>query len=90
MDKKIEFLKEENSKIEKELTELRKNVQYHKDNVDEINKKLEDIDSRVDFVTETKKKLADLEDRSPQSNLRFDRFQEETNETWEGKDSIIL
>ena len=50
------------------------------------------IDSRVeeikldeiteDFVTKTKKKLADLEDRSLRKNLRFDGFQEETNETW--------
>ena len=69
LDKKIYILKEENSKIKKELTELRENVQYHSDNVDEVNKKLEKIDNRVeevkldeiteDFVTKTKKKLAD-------------------------------
>ena len=66
---------------------------------DEVNKKLEDIDKRVeeikldeiteDFVTKTKKKLADLEDRSRRNNLRFDGFQEETNETWEESESII-
>ena len=64
-----------------------------------LTKKLEDIDSRVeemkldevteDFVTKTKKKLSDLEDRSRQNNLRFDGFQEETNETREESDSII-
>ena len=99
LDKKIVILKEENSKIKKGLTDLRESVQYHSDNVDEINKKLEDIDSRVeeikldeiteDFVAKTKKKLADLEDRSSRNNLRFDGFQEETNETWEESESII-
>ena len=64
-----------------------------------LTKELEDIDSRVeemkldevteDFVTKTKKKLSDLEDRSRQNNLRFDGFQEETNETWEESESII-
>ena len=48
---------------------MRENVQYHSDNVDEVNKKLEKIDNRVeeikldeiteDFVTKTKKILAD-------------------------------
>ena len=78
LDKKKDILKEENSKIKKELTDLWESVQYHSDNVDEVNKKLEDIDSRVeeikadeiteDFVTKTKKKLADLEDRSRRNN----------------------
>ena len=64
-----------------------------------LTKKLEDIASRVeemkldevteDFVTKTKKKLSDLEDRSRQNNLRFDGFQEETNETREESESII-
>ena len=67
--------------------------------VDEVHKKLEDIDKRVEeikrdeitenFVTKTKKQLADLEDRSRRNNLRFDGFQEETNETWEESESII-
>ena len=67
--------------------------------VDEVSKKLEDIDKRVEeikrdeitenFVTKTKKQLADLEDRSRRNNLRFDGFQEETNETWEESESII-
>ena len=66
---------------------------------DEVNKKLEDIDKRVeeikldeiteDFVTKTKKKLADLEDRSRRNNLRFNGFQEEANEKWEESESII-
>ena len=70
MNKKTDILKEENSKIKKELTDLIESVQYHSDNVDEVNKKLEDIDSIVeeikldeiteDFVTKIKKKLADL------------------------------
>ena len=99
LDKKIDILKEENSKIKKELTDLTESVQYHSDNVDEVTKKLKDIDSRVeeikldeiteDFVTKTKKKLADLEDHSRRNNLRFDGFQEETNETWEESESII-
>ena len=99
LDKKIHILKEENSKINKELTDLRKSVQYHSDNVDEVKKKLEDIDSRVeeikldeiteDFVAKTKKKLDDLEDRSSRNNLRFDGFQEDTNEMWEESESII-
>ena len=67
--KKIDILKEENWKIKRELTDLKENVQYNSDNIYEI-KKLEDIDSRIekikldkiteDFVTKTKKKLADL------------------------------
>ena len=99
LDKKIDILKEENSKIKKELTDLRESVQYHSDNVDEVNKKLEDIDKRIegikldeiteDFVTKIKKKLADLEDCSRRNNLLFDEFQEETNETWEETESII-
>ena len=69
MVKKIDILKEENWKIKRELTDLRENVQNNSDNIYEI-KKLEDIDSRIekikldkiteDFVTKTKKKLADL------------------------------
>ena len=75
--------------MKNELADLRKSVQYHSGIVDEVNKRLEDIDSRVeeikleeiteDFVTKTKNKLADLEDRSRQNNLRFDEFQGETN-----------
>ena len=67
--------------------------------IKEVNKKLENIDSRVeeikldevteDFITKTRKKLADLEDRSPRNNLRFDEFQEEINDTWEESESII-
>ena len=99
LNKKIDILKEDNSTIQKKLADFRESVQYHSYNVDEINKKLQDIDSRVeeikldeiteDFVTKTKKKLADLEDRSRRNNLRFDGFQEETNETWEESESII-
>ena len=97
LDKKIDILKEENSEIKKESTDLRESVQYHSDNVDEGNKKLEHIDSIVeeikleeiteDVVTKTKKKLADWEDHS-RNNLHFDGFQEETNETWEESESI--
>ena len=74
-------------------------VQYHSDNVDKVNKKLEDINSRVeeikldkiteDLVTKTKNKLAHLEDRSRWNKLRSDGFQEETNETWEESGTII-
>ena len=76
--------------MKKQLADLRKSVQYHSGIVDEVNKRLEDIDSRVeeikleeiteDFATKTKKKLADVEDRSRQNNLRFDEFQGETNQ----------
>ena len=99
LDKKNDILKEGKSKIKKELTDLEESVQYHIDNVNEVNKKLEDIDSRVedikldeiteDFVAKTKKKLADLEGRSRQNNLRFDGFQEETNKTWGESESRI-
>ena len=34
----------ENSKIKKDLTDVKESVQYHRDNVDEVNKKLDDID----------------------------------------------
>ena len=81
------------------MSDLRESVQYNSQNVDEVNKKLEDIDSRVeeikldeiteDFVTKAKNKLADLEDRSRWNNLRFDGFQKETNEMWEESESII-
>ena len=75
--------------MKNELADLRKSVQYHSGIVDKVNKRLEDIDSRVeeikleeiteDFVTKTKNKLADLEERSRLNNLRFDEFQGETN-----------
>ena len=81
------------------MTDLRKSVQNHSANVDEVNKKLEDIDSRVaeikldeiteDFVTKTKKNLADLEDHSSRNNLHFDGFQEENNKTLRKSESII-
>ena len=70
---------------------------YHSANVDEVNKKLEDIGRQVeeikldkiteDFATK-QKKLADLEDSSRGNNLCFEGFQEETNETWEEIESI--
>ena len=98
-DKKIDILKEDNSKIKKDLTDLRVSIQYHSDNVDEVNQKLEDIGSRVegikldqitkDLVTKAKKKLADSEDRSRRSNVRFDGFQEETSETWEESCEVV-
>ena len=56
------------------MADLRESVQHHIGNINEVNKKLEDIDSRVeevkldeiteDFVPKTKKKLGDLEDRN--------------------------
>ena len=72
-------------------------MQYNSDNVEEVNKKLEDIDRRVEeikldetgFCTTAKENLADWEDRSRRNNLRFDEFQEETSETWEESESII-
>ena len=42
-----------------------------------------------DFITKTKKKLADLEERSRRNNLRFDGIQEGTNETWEESESVV-
>ena len=79
---------------------MRVSIQYYSDNVDEVNKKLENIDRRVeeikldeiteDFVTKTKTKLAGLENRSRQNNLCFDGFQEKTNETWDQSESIII
>ena len=99
LDKEIDVLKEENSKVKKKLTDLWESVQYHSDNFDEVHKELVDIDSRAeeiildeiteDFVTKTKNKLPDLEDRSRRNNLRFDGFQEEPNKTWEESESII-
>ena len=98
LDKNIDILKEQNPKIKKELTDLMESVQYQSDNVDKVNNKLEDIDRRVeeiklgeiteDFVTKTKKKLADLEDRSCRNDLHSDGFEEENNETWEESESI--
>ena len=76
-------------------------MQYNSDNVEEVNKKLEDIDRRVEeikldeitedfgFWTTAKENLADWEDRSRRNNLRVDEFQEETSETWEESESII-
>ena len=48
LDKKIDILKEK--KLKKKLTDLRESVQYHSDNVDEVNKKLKDIDSRIEEI----------------------------------------
>ena len=99
LNKEIDILQEENSEIKKEVAGQRENVQYHSDNVDEVSKKLEDIGSRVKevkideitehFVTETKKKLVDLEDCSCRNNLRFDGFQEESSEAWDKSESIV-
>ena len=78
---------------------MRESVQYNSYNGDKVNKKLEDIGNRIveikldeiseDFVTKTKTKLADLEDRSHRNNLDFDGFEEEANETWEESEIII-
>ena len=38
LDKKIAILKEENSKIKKELTDLTASSQYYSDNVEKVNK----------------------------------------------------
>ena len=91
--KKNDIFKEKNSKISKEFTELGESVQYHSENVDEVNKKPGDIDSKVedikpgeiteDFVIKIEKKLADLEDCNCRNNLHFDCFHEEINEIWE-------
>ena len=57
-----------------------------------IDRKVEDIkleDFTEDFFTKTKKKLADLEERSRRNNQRFDGCQEETNDIWEESESII-
>ena len=51
MDKKIDILKEESSKLKKELTDLRESVQYQSENVHEVNKKLVHIDRRVEEQT---------------------------------------
>ena len=101
LNKRIDIVKEENSKIKKELTGLKKSIQYHSGTVDEVNKKLEDIDRRVeeikldeiteDFVTITRKKLGDLVDRICQNNLCFDGFQKKTNnQAWEESESITM
>ena len=50
LGKKIDILKEENSKSKKELTDLRKSVQYYNCNVVKVNKKLEDIGSRIEEI----------------------------------------
>ena len=58
-----------------------------------IDRKVEDIklqDFTEDFFTKTKKKLADLEERSRWNNQRFDGCQEETNDIWEETESIII
>ena len=91
LDKKIDILKEENSKIKEGLADLSESVQYHNDNVDEVNKDLDDIYIRIeevkldeiteDFATKRKKKLADLEHRNRRNSLRIYGFQEQTNET---------
>ena len=57
-----------------------------------IDRNVEDIklqDFTEDFFTKTKKKLADLEERSRWNNQRFDGCQEETNDIWEESESII-
>ena len=57
-----------------------------------IDRKVEDIkleDFTEDFFTKTKKKLADLEERSRRNNQHFDGCQEETNDIWEESESII-
>ena len=91
LNKRIDIVKEKNSKIKKELTGLKKSIQYHSGTVDEVNKKLEDIDRRVeeikldeiteDFVTITRKKLGDLVDRICQNNLCFDGFQKKKKQS---------
>ena len=50
LDKKIDVLKEGNAKIKKELTDFTESLQYHSDNVDDVNKKLEDIHSTVEEI----------------------------------------
>ena len=50
LDKKLDILKEKNSKSRKNWQIWRKCVQYNSDNVEEVNKKLEDIDRRVEEI----------------------------------------
>ena len=49
-NKKIDILNKANLKIQKELTDLKKSVQYHSGDVDEVNKKLKDTDRRVEEI----------------------------------------
>ena len=86
LDKKVHISKEEIPKFKKELTNLKQSVQWQCDNVDEVNKKPEDIDRRVeeskldktteDVVSSIKKKLADSEDQSSRNNICLDAIQE--------------
>ena len=86
LDKKVHISKEEIPKFKKESTNLKQSVQWQCDNVDEVNKKPEDIDRRVeeskldktteDVVSSIKKKLANSEDQSSRNNICLDAIQE--------------
>ena len=70
------------------MTDLTESVQCHSVDVDEVNKKLETIDRRVEEIkldeitedsdTKTKKKLADLEHCSHRNNLRLMGFKKKS------------
>ena len=99
LDKKVHISEEEIPKFKKESTDLKQSVQWQCDNVDEVNKKPEDIDRRVeeskldktteDVVSSIKKKLADSEDQSSRNNICLDAIQELTCKTWEKSESIV-
>ena len=82
LDKKIDILKEENSKIKKELTDLRERVQYHSDNVDEVNKKLEDIGSRVEEINQTRRNCWRFCHKNKEETSWFRRLQSSKQSTF--------
>ena len=103
MEKKIKDLVEENILLKKDLSDLKKPVQFHSDlvevkikDMDEKLKSEQQSHTREEKLKEVLKrnnqleeKVAELEDRSRRNNLRFDGILESEDETWEQSEEKI-
>nr|XP_004206627.2 uncharacterized protein LOC101240050 [Hydra vulgaris] len=91
MEIKLLNLQEENSKLKKETSELRKLAEFLNEKYESIVQELSEIKKKPNSTSSqnditnvvVKDKLAELEDRSRRNNLRFTGIEEDENETWE-------
>ncbi|XP_065658046.1 uncharacterized protein LOC136082563 [Hydra vulgaris] len=105
LESKLVNLQNENTCLKKEVYELKKSVEFVSEKYEAVNIKLTEqknaktstvanINSTTSFENENnneiKDKIAELEDRSRRSNLRFSGIVEDENETWEKENLNIF
>ena len=89
----FEITRREIKNIKCEINELKKNIEFTEEVLEEKVQKMRRVSSleeKVDEIydyqidpDEVEKKLTDLEDRSRRTNLRIDGVAEENGETWD-------